>query len=1010
LNRRGQFSIIAALLVAIVIVSTVITTYTAIRYDVIPEQPQVLSAVDETNLAIRQLLAFTVGYYGSILQVTGNTSYAQSLARTYLQSGFKNIADMKPEWGSSFSVQGLELHIVWYLPTSFSHGQFNVTYNLAGLGFYGLNYASTSDLNVQILSSLGNKARICVSEENGVPLTVLSRNNFKFYRYLSSDQTWELDSSPTDPVVLSNGTYLIDIPSGIKPDGYLVQVEDTRGIMATASSFSRYNTTVNWNTGSSVGNYPDTLSNVDNSADIGTHSNFTAQRVADGIYNNLTEQLVFAGGYNTISFDSQSSYIGTSQATFALWQHPNTGSGSDRVLLVSVDTFNSGATPATVTGVTYNGVTLTQVATALYNSDPRVRAYVYMLVNPSAGTNKVIRANFSASTLAVAGAVVYTNVNQTVPVITSGNASGTSSSSSPSVSLTASGSYAKMLFGHVGTYRTQNSYTLSDSSGQTNRWSQTSQLHKGSGSDKSVTSGSVSMSWTLSKTASWAEIALLLQPTQSYVYELDLEEQWNNVSLANPYLQLCIKTGALAAEQLNVDVWSNNAWVNVVGGLTPNAWNNISISQYLSTTFTIKFRDANRANDAVQDSWLIDAALLSPQSDMGLMLANQSDSTIAVEWLQNGTMRVLGQNMQQTNSEMPIPPVPVKALHFSQTINGANSEVPFQTEDWASDYRVPLGLTNNVTVFSNRQMVVFLLNRSVTGFTLWWDGSDLANQTSLAYINTRFNDNPVTRTLNNGRISVQFGSSFNPVTTTVLGSGNTSTVNFMRINGEDSTYGSELAYVITNGVVRDVIQQEAEWSGGAGTANDCPNLYANIVLTLPAGTSFYTYQLRLMFVDSQRDRVLSEICPLRLTSSIGTIQTENGTVSNVVTGTGDFSNYLYGSGNWTAHHWSQFASGSSGAGIMFTDQSNTQLYAFDSFAGGQTGIIRTDTAGKTISLMPVALRQFSPFRNALDITWKGAIATYDSPSTPIYYLDAGKPAGLWILAEYQPLITVGPQT
>jgi hypothetical protein len=42
----------------------------------------------------------------------------------------------------------------------------------------------------------------------------------------------------------------------------------------------------------------------------------------------------------------------------------------------------------------------------------------------------------------------------------------------------------------------------------------------------------------------------------------------------------------------------------------------------------------------------------------------------------------------------------------------------------------------------------------------------------------------------------------------------------------------------------------------------------------------------------------------------------------------------------------------------------------------------------------------------LDIAWKGAIATFDSPSTPIYYLNATKPAGLWILVEYQPQITV----
>ena len=81
MNNKGQFYIIAALLVLVVITATVVTTFSVIRYDSISNQPQVLSAVDETNLALKQLLGFTVGYYGSILRVTGNTSYAQNLAK-----------------------------------------------------------------------------------------------------------------------------------------------------------------------------------------------------------------------------------------------------------------------------------------------------------------------------------------------------------------------------------------------------------------------------------------------------------------------------------------------------------------------------------------------------------------------------------------------------------------------------------------------------------------------------------------------------------------------------------------------------------------------------------------------------------------------------------------------------------------------------------------------------------------------------------------------------------------
>ena len=104
MNNKGQFSIIAALLVTVILIASVMTTYSAIRYNPVQGQPQILSAIDETNLALKQILGFTVGYYGSVIQVTGNSSYAQTLATNYLDSGLANIADIQPEWGSPLTL------------------------------------------------------------------------------------------------------------------------------------------------------------------------------------------------------------------------------------------------------------------------------------------------------------------------------------------------------------------------------------------------------------------------------------------------------------------------------------------------------------------------------------------------------------------------------------------------------------------------------------------------------------------------------------------------------------------------------------------------------------------------------------------------------------------------------------------------------------------------------------------------------------------------------------------
>ena len=636
MNTKGQFSIIAALLVAVVLIAAVMTTYSAIRYNPLQEQPQVLGAIDETNLALKQILGFTVGYYGSVLKVTGNTSYAQNLASNYLSSGLNNIADIRPEWGLSFNVTTLELNANWYTNTSYSQGTIAVTYNLTGLGISGISYSASSRLDVLIPNSNSTtQADFTILKDETEPLINLGSRNLKFYRYIYENSTWEL-AEATNITAYANGTYVVDLPSGVAGDAYVLQVEDSRGIIVTAASFSRYAITLNWD----------------------------------------------ATKYSTI----------------------------------------------------------------------------------------------------------------------------------------------------------------------------------------------------------------------------------------------------------------------------PN-------------------------------------------------------ENIVVELLQNGTMRWLGQNFNLTQTTKPIPPIPVKAIRVTQTINGVNQEVPFQIEDWASEYRVPLGLTSNASVFNSRTMIVFLANSQVSNVTIWWDGHDTATQTPYAYTNKYFTSNTNQRTFSNGIIDLKIdfpwpSYSFN-VISTLKTSGTTATAVLMRIENDDAHYGhSEPTYAILNGPVRAIVHHEVEWPSG-GIPN-CPNVYAHIVLTLPANATYYTYQLRFMFLDAgSLNRAVSDFTPIKLstTSSIIQLQTENGTaVANTSSGSNSF--YNFSDGTW-AHHWSQFISGTKGAGIMFTDSANQMLYLFDT-ATSKTGAIKADFANKKIELRPVT-NSTQLTTSPLDITWYGAVVMFDG-TTPIYR--TSDQSGLWILVEYPPTITV----
>lgn len=770
MNKKGQFSILAALFVAIILIATTIITYSTIRYSPVGDQPQILSAIDETNLAIKQVLGFTIGYYGSVLQVTGNSSYARDLATNYLQSGLIHVGNMHPDWGTSFNITNIDLRTSWYSNTSYSRGEISVNYSLTGLGMYGITYDSSAKLSVTILDSpSNNQTSVSVTLDDNEPLINLGRTNFKLYRYLYDNSTWDLSNPVLEPVAFANGTYILDDPAGVDPRSYLIQVEDPRGIVVVASSFSRISYSMFWTP--------------------------------------------------------------TGMANYAV----------------------SGSTPQILGPPDMNYATVP-------------RGAICAVGHYSRGTSAISK--------------VYFNISYC------GSVSGT----------------------------LQWGYSLNGVS-----WNSIGTLAQG-GSPSSPLTASFNATGIR---ASWT---------------------WDNLDLTSINFS---NTGGTGAENAYVDA----IYVTVV-------------PQQMGSYATIP------------------------------------DSTITVELLQNGTMRWLGQNLELTTASKPVPPVPVWAIHVNQTISGANAEVPFQIEDWQSQYRVPLGMTNNASVFGNKNMLVFLVTANTSKVTVWWDGSDYANQTPYAFVNRYFTgDNPSASTLTNGQLRLQFGSGF--TVTAFLGSTQVSTATFMRINTETSTYGSGLSYVITNGVVRDIVQQEAEWNGGA---DNSPNVYCHIILTLPANSTFYTYKVRLMFVESQQPRDVTDlsIIQLKLTPSTNTVQTENGISGGypvVSTAPGTFSN---SSVPYTPHHWAQLTSTSgTGTGIMFTNTANIELYTFDTAAGRATGCLKTDLSAGQVELLPVNLAAVQ-FTYALDKTWEGAVVTFNSSTTPIYR--SGTQTGLWITVEGPPMV------
>jgi len=638
--NSGQFSVIAALLVSVILVTAVISSYTLVRHAPLQESPKVLTVIEEMNMDIKRILDFTIGYYGSILRVTGNSTYARGLAKSYLESGLVNIARAHPDWNPSFNIDfdDMVLSTRWFMPHSYSTGQITVTYSITNLGIEDITYETSSALTVTISDTIDGKAVLNVTRDNSEPELGLTKENFLFYKYQDENSTWKL-INPPDVIIASNGTYTVTLPSGIDPEAYSVQVEDNRGI--TVSAF-----------------------------------------------------------YTQESADSSS------------------------------------------------GI-------------PR------------------------------------------------------------------------------------------------------------------------------------------------YTYRFD--------------------------------------------------WGDPEIVQIYNSTNT---------------------------------------DTFVIELLQNGTLRWLGKPLDLIPNGKPIPPVSIKAIRVNATVGIESHEIPFQVEDWELNYKVPLGLACNESIFSNNNMIVFLVNNSVSEVTVWWDGNDTAIQTPYGWKNFFFNDNKTTWTLDNGEIRLNVHNFWiNSVNGPV-----SSRTDFMRINYPDGQphYGDEVSLVIYNGVVRDIIQQEPEYIDGV---SNCPDFYAQVYLTLPANTPYYTYTARTIFLGTSQSRSIYNFSVIQLSDIFGSPLTEDGT-DGVYPLTSSSTGIFYdGYPTGGEHRWSQIVSGNSGAGIMFTDRDNQNLYVFDD--SNHRGALNVQNDRIEVNPVEEDLDSIS-FTDARDLTWHGAVVTFDGE--PIYPTSGYN--GLWVMVEHPPTVTV----
>jgi hypothetical protein len=180
--------------------------------------------------------------------------------------------------------------------------------------------------------------------------------------------------------------------------------------------------------------------------------------------------------------------------------------GSDRFLFVGVE-FCLDDGPSQVNSITYAGVSLVKKGSSSHSGD--CRSEIWYLVAPVVGTaNIVVTFDAAASLGAVAGAIDFSGVHQTVPLGTFAAANGVSST--PTVNVTsASGELVEdSCAAHDRTL-------TAVGGGQTQDWNVGLVEDISGGASHENGAATVTMSWTMSGSDDWATCAVSVKPASS---------------------------------------------------------------------------------------------------------------------------------------------------------------------------------------------------------------------------------------------------------------------------------------------------------------------------------------------------------------------------------------------------------------------------------------------------------------------------------------------------------------
>ena len=227
-HKKGQFIIIAVLMIAIMIISIGALMHGAVTYYKHEPWEEYLTLISNIELNSRRLVELSLANYT-------HTQHNNTL-RANLQKWQNDLTRIYPGYGIALNytlASGtdynyyLGLACDWNKTASFSAANANFNLNIASIGLTGYKFTAVAFLNLTILNvTTTNEITVTVKGEDKTPITNLEKDNFQVKGLNITSVTSHYDQ---DHILV----YIIECNENISTP-VTMEVWDQRGIQVTA--------------------------------------------------------------------------------------------------------------------------------------------------------------------------------------------------------------------------------------------------------------------------------------------------------------------------------------------------------------------------------------------------------------------------------------------------------------------------------------------------------------------------------------------------------------------------------------------------------------------------------------------------------------------------------------------------------------------------------------------------------------------------------------------------------